>query len=215
MSIKFSELSDMVFSIAEKVTDNEYKNIMDKMLEIRNIYVKDKIIREQICECSEYMMCTSSLEDMIKCKNLPIIIRHIPELKTLFLTMDELFNEDEPRRLQFEPIGLDIELTREDKFKHAKLIRNMIDINSDSGTNGKITKTLSAIALMDYMFRNFGFLNIMPNLKLSVYNKLSTFVEETSELQFVMIKNIYNLEENPFEIWKRNMKPYMDIKEND
>jgi len=32
-------------------------------------------------------------------------------------------------------------------------------------------------------------------------------------LQFVMIKNIYNLEENPFEIWKRNMKPFMGFEE--
>lgn len=213
MSQNFDELSDMVFSIAEKVTDNEYRNIMEKMMEIRNIYIKEKIMRERICECSEYMMCNSSIESMVTCKNLPVILRHIPELKILFLTTDELFNEEEPRSLQLEPIGLDIELTREDKFKHVKLIRNMIDISNENNTNGKITKVFSAVVLLDYLFRNFGFLNKMPKLKLSVYNKLSTFAEETSELQYVIIKNIYNLEENPFYIWKRNMKPFMGSEE--
>lgn len=45
MSIKNKQaLSDMIFDIKEKITDTEYKNIMDKIGEIKK-YVKIKYVR--------------------------------------------------------------------------------------------------------------------------------------------------------------------------
>jgi hypothetical protein len=213
MSQNFDELSDMMFLISEKVSDIEYKNIMDKMLEIRNFYIKDRVAKDT-CECVEHELCVTSMEHMITCKNLQLIIRHMPQFKCVFLPIDALFDMNEENTLQFEPTGFDIVQTNNEKFKNIQLITNIFGVNNENNnTYGKFTKLFTAIALFDFMFRNFAFLNIMPKLKLSVYSKLSNINEEMTELQLIIVKNIYKLDESPFLIWKRNMELYMCIEE--
>lgn len=220
MAFKINELSDMIFAIADKVTDMEYKNIMDKMMEIINDYNDKENNTDENdnnrCQCdpSEYQICTSSMENLMKCNSIPFIIRHVPEFQLFTLSMDDLFDTENVRILQLEPIGFDIEQTPSEKIKNARIIRLLVDINNDGIGNrpyiGKITRLFSAIATIDFIFRNFGFLAIMPNLKSSIYQKLSSFVEETDDFHVMIMKNIYKLDENPFITWKRNMTPYMD-----
>ena len=215
---EFNELSDMIFSIADKITDIEYKNIMDKMMEIRNDYLDKKEPEDEAnrCRCSpsEYQVCTSSITNMMKCSNIPLIIRHVPEFQLFILSMDELFDTESIRRLQLEPTGFDIEQTPSEKYKNARMIRTLININVDGIGIGnrynKISRLFSAISIIDFVFRNFGFLVVMPNLKLSIYQKLKSFIEDIDDFHIMIMKNIYKIDENPFVIWKQNMTPYME-----
>ncbi len=58
MAFKFNELSDLIFSIAYKITDIEYKNIMDKMMEIRNDYLDKKKPEDESnrCRCDPFLL---------------------------------------------------------------------------------------------------------------------------------------------------------------
>jgi hypothetical protein len=213
----FNELSDIIFSIADKITDIEYKNIMDKMMEIRNDYLdkKEPEDEEKRCRCdpAEYQVCTSSIMNIMKCSNIPLIIRHVPEFQLFILSMDELFDTESIRRLQLEPTGFDIEQTPSEINKNSRIIRTLININNDGISNrsnsGKISRLFSAISIIDFVFRNFGFLVVMPKLKLSVYQKLQSFIEDIDDFHIMIIKNIYKIDEIPFVIWKQNMTPYI------
>lgn len=81
MAQKFTELSDLIYEIATKISDIEYKNIMDKMTEIHNIYIKnkDKDKDEDECDCIEYQLCTSSIQDSeLSLVNISVLKYDIP-----------------------------------------------------------------------------------------------------------------------------------------
>jgi len=215
------EMSNILYDIKEKISDNEYMNAMNKLSNIRKKYQVD-VEGKNICKCivEEINFCTSSIESFMTCKNIRHTLNKFPILRNQLILYslpnynleiyeynhNQLFKSD----LQLEPINLDIMFdkdARKEYINYSKLLLYITD-----NIDGKIQKIFVSITIFDYVFKNFGFVLKEFKYMETLYNKLDELSLETNNDSdnpiIELIKRLYNLEDNPYKIFQNIMKPY-------
>lgn len=217
MDKQFIEMSDIIYEIKEKINDNEYMNVMDKLGNIRKKYNED-IKENKICKCivGETNFCTPNIESFMICKNIRHTLNKFPTLRNQLILYslhpiqeynhNQLFKSD----LQLEPINL-YKIYNENEHKEY-VEYNKLLLNLAPNIYGKIQKIFISITIYDYIFKNFGFLLKHFKFTTTVYNKLDEFIQDSND-DFTkpiieLIKNLYNLDDNPYIIFKNIIKPY-------
>ena len=229
---QFFELSDILFQIKGKITDNEYMESMNKLYDIRKLYNElidiSKNNNINVCNCvlNSIKFCNTSFERLMQCKNLQPTLETFPLLHNLVilysLPQDEHYNSIHyyKSNIQFELIGLYKYITKEEETKQVNIIRMFLDILQTitfvDNFNCVLIKIIFSITLFDYMFKNASFLVYNFKFLEANYIKLRDFAMEdiTSERtqQIKLIKKIYNLDENPYQLFLKNLSPHYYIK---
>ncbi len=229
---KIFELSDILYQIKEKITDNEYMVSMNKLNDIHKIH--NNFVNNQ-CKCIVNngndcdTFCCNGLDGFIRCKNLLATLNKYPILRNLVilysLPVEEHYNYRYYYKsdIQFEPIEPYKYITQEETDKQIKIIKQLLDLNENiikqsdqsdqiNKINTVLVKIIITISLLDYLFRNFGFVRFNFKLLEVNYNKLLELsIEEKTyhKRQFIeLIKNIYNLENAPYATFLKYLLPY-------
>jgi len=216
MDKQFIEMSDVIYEIKEKITDNEYMNVMDKLGKIRIKYIED-MKQDGICKCivGETNFCTSSIESFIICKNIRHALNKYPILRNQLLLYslypineynhNQLFKSD----LQLEPIDLYKIFNENEQKVYVENTKLLLLLSGN--IYGEIEKIFISIAIYDYIFKNFGFLLQHFKFMTAIYNKLDELIPYTNNLTkpiIELVKKLYNLDDNPYTIFKNIIKPY-------
>ena len=214
------ELSDILFKIKEKITDNEYMESMNKLNNIRKCYNEliDSSKNNNVCNCvvNSSKFCDTSFERLMQCKNLQPTLKSFPILRNLVilygLPEHEHYNSFHYYKttIQFELIELYKYINREEAAKKTNIIRMFLNIIESN--NSVLIKIIFSITLFDYIFKNASFLVYHFKFLEVNYNKLRQFAMEEitpeKRQQITLIKNIYNLDENPYQLFLKNLSPH-------
>ena len=215
------EISDILYDIKDKISDNEYMNVMNKLSNIREKYQVD-VEGKNICECivEGSNFCTSSIKSFMTCKNIRHTLIKFPILRNQLILYSlpdynlEIYeynhNQLFKSNLQLEPINLDIMFDKEPRKEY--IYYNKLLLYITENISGKIQKIFMTIVIFDYAFKNFGFILKEFNYMNILYIKLDEFILETNNDStkpiIELIKELYNLEDNPYKIFQNKMKPY-------
>ena len=88
MANQFIEFSDIVYDIKDKLTDNEYLTVMNKLGELKtNIDDIVKVKEKDVCMCGvdSNDFCISSIQRFITCGNLQHTLEQLPILRNLII----------------------------------------------------------------------------------------------------------------------------------
>ena len=114
--------------------------------------------------------------------------------------------------ISFEPNNVDISYISDNIETQNIIIKLRLLIELSYNVFGKFCKMIITIAIYDYNFRHFGFLKSRYKYLETVYNKLQEFSINTNNRDFMiiinLIKNICDIDENPYVLFYKNMAPY-------
>ena len=215
------EMSNILYDIKKKISDNEYMNVMNKLSNIREKYQVD-VEGTNICKCivDGINFCTSSIESFITCKNIRHTLNKFPILRNQLILYslpdynleiyeynhNQLFKSD----LQLEPINLDIMFDKEQRKEYINYSKLLLYITENIA--GKIQKIFMTIVIFDYVFKNFGLLLKEFKYMNILYIKLDELIlatnNDSTKPIIELVKILYNLEDNPYKIFQNKMKPY-------
>lgn len=218
MDAEFISMSDILYDIKEKITDNEYMNVMNKLSKIREKYQED-IKEKNICNCisGESNFCTYSIEGFMTCKNIHHTLDKFPILRNQLILYSlpdytaeihkynhhQFFKSD----LQLEPMNPYKILNEDEKIEYIKSIKLLLNLTEN--IKGKVKKVFMTLSIYDLVFKNFGFLNKNIRFMKTIYTKLDEFLEEPNTKPVIeLLKKLYNLDDNPYIIFKNNIEPY-------
>jgi hypothetical protein len=109
--------------------------------------------------------------------------------------------------LQLEPINLYKIFNEDERLEYITSIKSLLNLTEN--IKGKVKKVFMTLSIYDMVFKNFGFLNKNIRFMKTIYTKLDEFLEEPNTNPVIkLVTKLYNLDDNPYIIFKKNMEPY-------
>ena len=109
--------------------------------------------------------------------------------------------------LQLEPINPYKIFNEDENMEYIKSIKLLLNLTEN--IKGKVKKVFMTLSIYDLVFKNFGFLNKNIRFMKTIYTKLDEFLEEPNTNPVIkLVTKLYNLDANPYLIFKKNMEPY-------
>lgn len=220
MDAEFISMSDILYDIKEKITDNDYMNVMNKLSKIREKYQED-IKEKNICKCvpGETNFCTSSIHNFMTCKNIHHTLNKFPILRNQLILYSlpdytaeihkynhhQFFKSD----LQSEPMNPYRILNEDEKMEYINNVKLLMNLTEN--VKGKLKKVFMTMTIYDIIFKNFGFVTKNIKFMKTIYTKLDEFIQENernTKPAIELVKKLYNLDDNPYIIFKKNMESY-------